>query len=221
MQNFPSITAGNMNTVETRTRTTSTHPAVDPRFSAAARLAREATSRHTAPQACRAIVDALSTPALGFEGIALVLDPSPGYPTYQVVAGGWPPLPDVDKSAILTVPLLLDDERIGELTVFRSSGEFEEAEAALVTAAAAHASLGVGRARLQEEVRRLRTNAARLGKWAGASPASKRTGGGGAKRKSNAARKVGTAAKKRAATSGRRGAPRARAKTGKRTGKAR
>ncbi len=206
-----------MNTVETRTRTTSTHPAVDPRFSAAARLAREATSRHTAPQACRAIVDALSTPALGFEGIALVLDPSPGYPTYQVVAGGWPPLPDVDMSAILTVPLLLDDERIGELTVFRSSGEFEEAEAALVTAAAAHASLGVGRARLQEEVRRLRSIATRKqGKAKRPRAATKRKSSGSSKRSSGTGQKAGAASRKRSAPSRRKTAPTAKKKPGKR-----
>lgn len=187
-----------MNTVETRIRTTSTHPAVDPRFAAAARLAREATSRHTAPQACRAIVDALSTPALGFAGIALVLDKSPGYPTYQVVAGGWPPLPDVDMSSILTVPLLLDDRRIGELTVFRASGEFEEAEAALVTAAAAHASLGVGRARLQEEVRRLRNSVARNGVTVTATKRRPAT-----KRKSGAARKGSAANRKRSPSSAR------------------
>lgn len=202
-----------MNTVETRTRTTSTHPAVDPRFAAAARLAREATSRHTAPQACRAIVDALSTPALGFAGIALVLDPSPGYPTYQVVAGGWPPLPEVDMSSILTVPLLLDDERIGELTVFRVSGEFEEAEAALVTAAAAHASLGIGRARLQEEVRRLRNSAARNGSKR---TAKKRKTGATAKRKSGRARTTTAAARKRSASSRRKPGPRARKKSGAR-----
>jgi GAF domain-containing protein len=207
-----------MNTVETRTRTTSTHPAVDPRFAAAARLAREATSRHTTPQACRAIVDALSTPALGFEGIALVLDPSPGYPTYQVVAGGWPPLPEVDMSAILTVPLLLDDERIGELTVFRSSGEFEEAEAALVTAAAAHASLGVGRARLQEELRRLRTRVANREAGAkGAGAAKKRKARASAKRKSNTRRKVGAATRKRSPASRASAAPRARRKAAKRS----
>ncbi|CAN5230937.1 hypothetical protein BH23GEM2_BH23GEM2_25170 [soil metagenome] len=210
-----------MNTVETRTRTTSTHPAVDPRFAAAARLAREATSRHTAPQACRAIVDALSTPALGFEGISLVLDPSPGCPTYQVVAGGWPPLPDVEMSAILTVPLLLDDERIGELTVFRSSGEFAEAEAALVTAAAAHASLGVGRARLQEEVRRLRTSAARMSKATAARSAPKRRSGAASKRKSGAGPARGAAARKRPASSARKAEPRVRKKTGKHPRKAR
>jgi hypothetical protein len=202
-----------MNTVETRTRTTSTHPAVDPRFAAAARLAREATSRHTAPQACRAIVDALSTPALGFEGIALVLDPSPGYPTYQVVAGGWPPLPDVDMSAILTVPLLLDDERIGELTVFRSSGEFEEAEAALVTAAAAHASLGVGRARLQEEVRRLRSIAARKkGKAKRKRTATKRKSSVSSRRRSGTAKTRGAASSKRSVSSRRKTAPAAKQK---------
>lgn len=202
-----------MNTVETRTRTTSTHPAVDPRFAAAARLAREATSRHTAPQACRAIVDALSTPALGFAGIALVLDPSPGYATYQVVAGGWPPLPEVDMASILTVPLLLDDERIGELTVFRVSGEFEEAEAALVTAAAAHASLGVGRARLQEELKRLRSIAARNGSKR---TARKRKATTTAKRKSSRTRTTTTAARKRPAPSRRKSSPRARKKSGKR-----
>lgn len=206
-----------MNTVETRIRTTSTHPAVDPRFAAAARLAREATSRHTAPQACRAIVDALSTPALGFEGIALVLDPSPGYPTYQVVAGGWPPLPDVDMSAILTVPLLLDDRRIGELTVFRAAGEFEEAEAALVTAAAAHASLGVGRARLQEEVRRLRTVARGQGKRR----AGKRKVAKSSKRKSGSTRKAGAAAKKRSASSRRKASSRPRKRAGKRVSRSR
>lgn len=198
-----------MNTVETRTRTTSTHPAVDPRFAAAARLAREATSRHTAPQACRAIVDALSTPALGFAGIALVLDPSPGYPTYQVVAGGWPPLPNVDMASILTVPLLLDDERIGELTVFRVSGEFEEAEAALVTAAAAHASLGVGRARLQEELKRLRGSAARNGSKR---TAKKRKASPKAKRKTGRSRTT-TATRKRSAPSRRKSSSRARKKS--------
>ena len=139
----------------------------------------------------------MSTPALGFAGIALALDPSPGYATYQVVAGGWPPLPEVDMSSILTVPLLLDDKRIGELTVFRASGEFEEAEAALVTAAAAHASLGVGRARLQEEVKRLRSRATRNGSKRAA---KKRKAGTTAKRKSGptgtaTARKLSVAAR--------------------------
>lgn len=202
-----------MNTVETRTRTTSTHPAVDPRFAAAARLAREATSRHSTPQACRAIVDALSTPALGFAGIALVLDPSPGYPTYQVVAGGWPPWPEVEMASILTVPLLLDDERIGELTVFRVSGEFEEAEAALVTAAAAHASLGVGRARLQEEVKRLRSSAARN---SSKRTAKKRKAGTTAKRKSGRTRTSTAAARKQSDPPRRKTSSRARKKTGAR-----
>jgi GAF domain-containing protein len=147
-----------MNTVETRARTTSTHPAVDAMFAAAARLAREATSRRTAPQACRAVVDALSTPALGFGGIALVLDRNGEHPLYQVVSGTWPPEPDVEPSLILTVPLLLDDARIGELTVFKSEGVFEESEAALITSAAAHAALGVARARLIEELEQLRAS---------------------------------------------------------------
>jgi hypothetical protein len=65
-----------MSKFETRIRTTSTHPAVDAHLAASARLAREATLRHTATEACRAVVDALSTPALGYEGIALSLDPT-------------------------------------------------------------------------------------------------------------------------------------------------
>jgi hypothetical protein len=154
-----------MNTIETRTRTTSTHPAVDATFAAAARLAREATSRRTTPQACRTIVDALSTPALGFAGIALLLDRTGSKPLYQIVAGRWPPDAGLEPSLLFTAPLLLDDSRIGELTVYKHEGAFEEAEAALITSAAAHAALSVARARLLEEIASLRrasaTNATR------------------------------------------------------------
>jgi GAF domain-containing protein len=147
-----------MTTRETRIRTTSTHHAVDARLAAAARLAREATLRHTAAEACCAVVDALSAPSLGYEGIALSLEPvARGKDTYQVVAGTWPPAPTVETAAILTIPLLLDDVRIGDLTVYRATrAPFGEADAALITAAAAHASLGVARARLLEQVRRSR-----------------------------------------------------------------
>lgn len=145
-----------MNTIETRTRTTSTHPAVDAIFAAAARLARESTSRRTTPQACRTIVDALSTPALGFAGIALLLDRTGSKPLYQIVAGKWPPDSGLDLSLIFTAPLLLDDSRIGELTVYKHEGVFEEAEAALITSAAAHAALSIARVRLLDEVDKLR-----------------------------------------------------------------
>lgn len=145
-----------MNKFETRIRTTSTHPAVDAHLAASARLAREATVGHSAAEACRAVVDALSAPSLRYEGIALSLDPSrAAKERYQVVAGTWPPAPTVEVAAILTMPLLLDDARIGELTVYRASRDpFGEADAVLITAAAAHASLGVARARLLEQVRR-------------------------------------------------------------------
>lgn len=147
-----------MSKYETRIRTTSTHPAVDPHLAASARLAREATVRHSATEACCAVVDALSAPSLGYEGIALSLDPSvTKKERYEVVAGTWPPAPTVEIAAILTMPLLLDDERIGELTVYRASRDpFGEADAVLITAAAAHASLGVARAQLLEDVRRSR-----------------------------------------------------------------
>lgn len=146
-----------MNTVETRIRTTSTHPAIDARFAAAARLAREATLRHTAAQACRAVVDALSAPALEYEGIALCLETASDTSAYQVIAGNWPPAPTVDRSEMMRVPMLLDDAQIGELTVYRVHGfPFGEADAALITAAAAHASLAVARAKLVEELELLR-----------------------------------------------------------------
>ena len=143
-----------MTKFETRIRTTSAHPAVDAHLAASARLAREATLRHSAAEACCAVVDALSAPSLGYEGIALSLDPSPASKDrYQVVAGVWPPAPTVEVPAILTIPLLLDDARIGELTVYRARrAPFGEADAVLITAAAAHASLGVARARLLEQV---------------------------------------------------------------------
>jgi transcriptional regulator with GAF, ATPase, and Fis domain len=103
-------------------------------------------------------VDALSATSLGYEGIALSLDPSPtATERYQVAAGTWPPAPTVEVAAIFTIPLMLDDARIGELTVYRASRDpFGEADAVLVTAAAAHASLGVARARLLEQIQRLR-----------------------------------------------------------------
>jgi GAF domain-containing protein len=144
-----------MSKFETRIRTTSTHPAVDAHLAASARLAREATLRHSVTEACCAVVDALSARSLGYEGIALSLDPSStDKDRYQVVAGTWPPAPTVEIAAILTIPLLLDDARIGELTVYRASKDpFGEADAVLITAAAAHASLGVARARLLEQVR--------------------------------------------------------------------
>jgi GAF domain-containing protein len=147
-----------MTKFETRIRTTSTHPAVDAHLAASARLAREATLRHSATEACCAVVDALSATSLGYEGIALSLDPSPtATERYQVAAGSWPPAPTVEPAAIFTIPLMLDDARIGELTVYRASRDpFGEADAVLVTAAAAHASLGVARARLLEDVRRSR-----------------------------------------------------------------
>jgi hypothetical protein len=178
-----------MNTVETRARTTSTHPAVDATFAAAARLAREATSGRTAPQTCRSIVDALSTPSLGFAGIALLLDRNGGYPLYQVISGNWPPAPEVDSSLILTVPLLLDGTRIGELTVFKSQGVFEESEAALITAAAAHAALGIARARLIEELEQLRASPKARAK----KPAKAKTGS--KKRATGTSGKRGPAAK--------------------------
>lgn len=147
-----------MNTVEKRIRITATHPATDPHCAAAARLAREATLRHSATEACRAVVDALSTPALGYEGIALSLDPGVGRSSrYQVMAGNWPPAPHVDSTAVLTVPLLLDDGRIGELTVYRTTErDFGENDAALVIAAASHAALGVARALLVDELKAIR-----------------------------------------------------------------
>jgi GAF domain-containing protein len=185
-----------MNTVETRTRTTSTHPAIDASFAAAARLAREATARRTTPQACRAIVDALSMPALGFGGIALLLDRWEVYPQYQVVAGSWPPQPNLEPNLIFTIPLLLDDKRMGELTVYKTEGTFEEAEAALITSAAAHAALGVARARLIEEVAQLREE---IG--SGNSTAS-----GGPRTRESRARKKNVGVRKSAARAGSKGA---------------
>jgi hypothetical protein len=207
-----------MNTVETRSRTTSTHPAIDASFAAAARLAREATARRTAPQACRAIVDALSTPALGFGGIALLLDSWEVYPQYQVVAGSWPPQPNLEPSLIFTIPLLLDDERVGELTVYKTEGMFEEAEAALITSAAAHAALGVARARLIEEVALLREEVGAGNSATGAgtrkrAPRARKESAGVRKAATRAAKKVARGARKAVAAGSRKaGSARARKK---------
>jgi GAF domain-containing protein len=90
----------------------------------------------------------------------------------------------VEVAAILTIPLLLDDVRIGELTVYRARKDpFGEADAVLVTAAAAHASLGVARARLLEQVGR-----SRRGSGSSAGGAKRKTGTRRAARKSTSSK---------------------------------
>ncbi len=138
-----------MSTAETRIRTTSTHQASEPRFVASARMAREATVQRDEMEVCRAIVDALSSQALAYQGIALsLLDRGSGTVAHEITAG------ESAREALgaphaLRVPLTLDDEPFGQLAVYRDRAEtFDEADMALVTTAAAHASLGVARARL-------------------------------------------------------------------------
>jgi PAS domain S-box-containing protein len=97
---------------------------------------------------CRAVVEGLTNPAFGFEGVGLYLSGTTAFePALRASAGTFGARSEAVSE--LKLPLRIDQSAIGELVVQRDrTRAFERGDLEILGAAANQASMAIGRARL-------------------------------------------------------------------------